>query len=140
MSPQRAVLSHKPKNTRQGKCAMLLRCVDMRRLSVPWGCRSGSRTAHPGTPKSVYKLMKQRTHLPNAPTYPTFTCGARTVLPRYLHLCKIPAQRTHEPTKTTTTYRTRRTHIPSKKCTTLTVVPTLSVKNENQPNNTVSKI
>jgi hypothetical protein len=34
MSPQGAVLSRKQKNTGQSKCAMLLRCVDMRRLCV----------------------------------------------------------------------------------------------------------
>ncbi len=42
MSPQGAVLSHNPKSSGQSKCAMLLRCVDMRRLCVPWGCRSDS--------------------------------------------------------------------------------------------------
>jgi hypothetical protein len=40
VSPQGAVLSHKQKSTGQSKCAMLLRCVDMRHLCVPWGCRS----------------------------------------------------------------------------------------------------
>ncbi len=42
MRPQGAVLSHKQKSTGQCKCAMLLRCLDMRRACVPWGCRSGS--------------------------------------------------------------------------------------------------
>ncbi len=42
ISPQGAVLSNKHKSTGQSKCAMLVRCVDMRRVCLPWGCQSGS--------------------------------------------------------------------------------------------------
>ncbi len=51
MSAQGAVLSHEQTNTGQIKCAILLCCVDMRRLCAPWGCRSGSAPGlHPAGP------------------------------------------------------------------------------------------
>ncbi len=49
--PRGTALSHTQKSTRQSKCAMALRRVDMRRVCVSWGCRSGSaRGLHPAGP------------------------------------------------------------------------------------------